>query len=63
MLNSQPLTLQLHKIVCPTLILYSRQDTAFTLQTKQSMKSGIPSAKLAIIEDCGICLMLSNRKQ
>ncbi|HHF7375657.1 alpha/beta fold hydrolase [Legionella bozemanae] len=53
MLNSQPTTLQLHKIECPTLIIYGRQDSAFTLETQQSLKSGIPSAKLAIIEDCG----------
>ncbi|CAM2946518.1 lipolytic protein [Legionella steigerwaltii] len=53
MLNSQSTTAQLHKIVCPTLIIYGRQDSAFTLESQQSMAAAIPSAKLAIIEDCG----------
>ncbi|VEB38038.1 lipolytic protein [Legionella cherrii] len=53
MLNSQSTTAQLHQIVCPTLIMYGRQDSAFTLESQQSMKEAIPSAKLAIIEDCG----------
>ncbi|WP_392536995.1 alpha/beta fold hydrolase [Legionella sp. 227] len=53
MLNSQSTTAQLHQIVCPTLIMYGRQDSAFTLESQQSMTEAIPSAKLAIIEDCG----------
>lgn len=53
MLNSQSTTEQLHKIVCPTLIMYGRQDSAFTLESQQAMKAAIHSARLAIIEDCG----------
>ena len=53
MLNSHPTTSQLYKIACPTLIIYGRQDSAFTLKNQQSMSAVIPSAKLAIIEDCG----------
>lgn len=53
MLNSQPTTDQLHKITCPTLIMYGRQDAAFTLETQLAMKAAIHSSQLAIIEECG----------
>jgi pimeloyl-ACP methyl ester carboxylesterase len=60
MLNSQPTTTQLHKIICPTLIIYGRQDTAFTMETQLEMKAAISSAQLAIIEDCGHMLQVEH---
>jgi pimeloyl-ACP methyl ester carboxylesterase len=43
----------LSTVKCPTLILCGRQDTLTPLEVHKEMSSGIPEARLAIIEDCG----------
>ena len=43
----------LSKIKCPSLILCGRQDALTPLELHEEMSSGIPKARLAIIEDCG----------
>ena len=43
----------LSKMTCPTLILCGRQDALTPLEVHEEMSSGIPEARLAIIEDCG----------
>jgi len=43
----------LSKMTSPTLILCGRQDALTPLEVHEEMSSGIPKARLAIIEDCG----------
>jgi pimeloyl-ACP methyl ester carboxylesterase len=43
----------LSTINCPTLVLCGRQDAITPLELHAEMASGIPKARLAIIEDCG----------
>jgi pimeloyl-ACP methyl ester carboxylesterase len=43
----------LSRIKCPALILCGRQDALTQLEVHEEMSSGIPEARLAVIEDCG----------
>lgn len=51
-MNSGDTITNLHKIKCPTLLIYGRQDPFFTLAEHEAMKAEIPHARLAIIEGC-----------
>ena len=40
-------------ITCPTLVVWSRQDTLRSLEESEELVNGIPNACLEIIEECG----------
>lgn len=48
----------LANIPCPTLILYARHDGISTLAHQEEMLSGIPNARLDVIEECGHMMTL-----
>lgn len=52
-MNSRDTVGSLHKIKCPTLLIYGHQDPFFTLKEQEAIKTKIPRAKLAVIEECG----------
>lgn len=45
-------------IRCPVIILFARQDGIVTLAHQEEMRDAIPSARLAIIEECGHMMTL-----
>jgi pimeloyl-ACP methyl ester carboxylesterase len=49
-LDNRPL---LPTIKCPTLVIVGREDALTPLELSQEIASGIPGAKLEIIEECG----------
>lgn len=57
-INAIDTTAALHKIQCPTLIIYGRQDAFFTLEVQGNIAKNIPHAELAIIEKCGHMLSI-----
>lgn len=43
----------LARIACPTLVICGRQDEITTPEMAEELATGIPGARLAMIEDCG----------
>jgi pimeloyl-ACP methyl ester carboxylesterase len=52
-LHNPRLPQHLHRIACPTLILWGRQDKLIPLSHGEYLAQHIPGAKLQVFEDCG----------
>ena len=50
------------RVACPTLVIWGRQDGIATLAHQEELVSGIPNARLEIIEDCGHLATLEKPK-
>lgn len=53
--DSRPM---LKSIVCPTLLVFGRQDGITTIAHQQEMLEAIPDARLEVIEECGHMMTL-----
>jgi pimeloyl-ACP methyl ester carboxylesterase len=53
MMNRKDSRGDLSRITCPTLVVCGRQDVIEPLELHEEVVSGIPGARLAIVEDCG----------
>jgi pimeloyl-ACP methyl ester carboxylesterase len=52
-LHNPRLSQHLHRIVCPTLLLWGRQDKLIPLRHGEFLSQHIPAAQLEILDNCG----------